>query len=126
MMSLANERSALRNVAIVMLVVTTITGCSTMQRVPTPNATIVSSEVEVGDRVEITRINGRKLKFKVTQISPSGVTGKNSFVAYADMRALSVRKAGHGDALKQIAGIVGIVLLTNTLLKGLSAVGGLQ
>ena len=121
MMSLASEKSALRKVAIVMLVITTITGCATTQRGPTPYETIVWNEVKVGDRVEVIRLSGHKLKFKVTQISPSGVTGMNRFVPYRDMRSLRVRTDGPGDAWIEFAGVVGIALLTVTLLKGLSA-----
>jgi hypothetical protein len=90
-----------------------ITGCTTMRALPSSDAQSIASQVEVGDKVQVTRSDGSDVKFKVEEISNEGLAGDGVFVAYSDV--LQVRVREHSTAKT-----VGLVVAILLVVKGLS------
>lgn len=53
----------------------------------------IGSISSFGDDIAITRNDGTRLKFEVTEVSPEGIGGSELLVPYADIRMLSVSVA---------------------------------
>ncbi len=86
------------------------TGCSTYQRLPGTDAATVKSQVDVGDNVKITKINGEKIEFEVSEVSNTGVGGEGQFVAYADIQEIRSPQISTG-ATVGVSATVGALLL---------------
>ena len=91
-------------------------GCSTFQRLPGTDAETVKSQVSVGDSVKITKNNGEKVRFKVSEVSDSGIGGEGQFVAYPDIQEIRSTQISTG-ATVGVSATVGILLV---LLIGLA------
>lgn len=99
-----------RSIACLVLV-TFSTACTIMQPLSTTGDQTLSSQIAVGDKVEITRTDGTALTFKVGNVSELGISGGGEFVAYSDIRHASIRQVRMGPTVGIIAGIVAIALL---------------
>ena len=91
--------------------VTLSTACTIMQPLSATGDQTLSSQIEVGDKVEITRADGSVLTFKVSDVSVSGIGGGGEFVAYSDIRQVSIRQVRMGPTVGIIVGIVVVAAL---------------
>jgi hypothetical protein len=90
-----------------------VAGCTTMRALPSSDAQSIASQIEVGDKVHVTRSDGSDVKFKVEVISNEGLSGNGISVAYSDI--LQVRVREHSTAKT-----VGLVVAILVVVKGLS------
>jgi len=86
-------------------------GCTTMRPVYGTDAASYIAQIEVGDKIELTRNDLTTVEFKITDISSDGISGEGIFVAYPDIQEI---QTVHSNAGK----ITGIVLI-GALLVGL-------
>lgn len=63
------------------------------------------ANIEVGDKIEITRKDKSSVKFRVTAISDDGISGKGTFVAFSDIKKLQLQVSRKNTAGKIIAGV---------------------
>lgn len=89
-----------------------VTGCTTMRPLPAADAQSIASHIEVGDKVQIIRNDASDVKFKVESISDEGLDGDGIFVAYSDILQISVRE--HSTA--KTVGLIAAILI---VLKGM-------
>jgi len=80
-----------------------------MKPLPSADHATVSSQVELGDKVEITKNDGSVVKFEVSEITDAGIGGDGQFIAYADMRDISSKQFSAGATLGLTVGILAIV-----------------
>ncbi len=105
------------NKSIIYLVLIAFTaGCTTMRPLPATDALSLASQIEVGDKIKIMRIDDTDVTFKVSAVSDEGISGDGMFVAYSDIRQVQVSQGSSGMTLGLVAGIV--------ILVGLAASGG--
>jgi hypothetical protein len=100
-------------VVICIVLLAFVAGCTTMRSLPSSDAQSIGSQIEVGDKVQVTRSDGSDVKFKVEAISDEGLAGDGIFVAYSDI--LQVRVREHSTAKT-----VGLVVAILVVIKGLS------
>ncbi len=115
---------ATNKVVICIVLILFVAGCTTMRPLPATDAQSIASQLEVGDKVQITRSDASEVTFKVESISNEGLAGNGIFVAYSDI--LQVRVREHSTA-KTVALVTAILVV----LKGLAdyseaVVGGWQ
>lgn len=109
---------------LVRLAVTVLTGasilfssaCSTLQGVAVPAEPGERIALQVGDDVQIQTKDGRSLAFKVTQIEPEALAGKNIRVAYHDIAAIQVKRPNRSGTMKVTAAVVVVVLVGGLLI----------
>ena len=89
------------------VVVSFAAGCTTMRSLPATDAQSIASQLEVGDKVRITRHDATDAKFRVDTITSEGIGGDGVFVAYSDIQAVQVRE--HSTA--KTAGLVAAILI---------------
>ena len=111
MNALASTYPAIHRVVLLLMIISFISGCSTMKPLPSVDRATVSSHVELGDKVEITRNDGGVVKFKVSEITDTGVGGDGHFIAYADMRDISSKQFSAAATLGLAVGVLAIVTL---------------
>ncbi len=100
------------NKSIIYLVLIAFTaGCTTMRSLPTTDAQSLASQIEVGDKIKIMRIDDTDVTFKVSAVSDEGISGDGVFVAYSDIRQIQVSQGSNGMTLGLVAGIVILVAL---------------
>jgi len=83
-----------------------VTGCTTMRPLPAADAQSIASHIEVGDKVQIIRNDASDVKFKVEAISNEGLDGDGIFVAYSDILQISVREHSTAKTVALIASIL--------------------
>ena len=94
-----------------------LTACTTMQPVSVERAMQQPqpSGVDFGSLVEVTTLDRRTAKFRVTEMTPEGLGGSSAgFFRYEDMRSLKVENPGsQGDneTWAYILGALGIIAL---------------
>lgn len=106
------------------VVLAMLTGCTSMQALPSTQPVDVRSNVAVGDRVEIKLTSDDRVEMKVEEKLPAGLQGSGQFVAYADMASIKVRRIDHEKiqtAIRVGGGVVAVVA-TIYALYGLTAV----
>ncbi len=94
-------------IVICVVLISFVTGCTTMRPLPTADAQSIASHIEVGDKVQIIRNDASDVKFKVETISNEGLAGDGIFVAYSDILQVSVRE--HSTA--KTVGLVVVILV---------------
>lgn len=121
MVSIARTNSMICRSLVVLIIVTFTSGCTTMQPIRGTDGESLSNQISVGDTVEITRLDGEVVKFKVDDVLQSGVGGEGQFIAYKDIRQVRVaRKGSATPALLIVGGIVAAILLVGLLEDNLS------
>jgi len=115
-----NNSPAIYRLVVCLMLIAFATGCTTMQRLPSTNGMLVSSQIEVNDKVVITKHNGQKVKLKVTQVTKTGVHGDGQYVGYSDMREISIKRADHESTLKLVAGIGGAIIVVRLFAEALA------
>ena len=96
------------------LLVFNLAACSTMQSVSVERAMQAGPQpgIDYGSLVSVRTLDGRKLEFRVTEITPEGLGGSPGFVRYADMDSLSVRRERDpGNAAVWVLGFLGVAAL---------------
>ena len=73
MTSFAHKHAAFHRFTTCLMLVAFTSVCMTIQPVPTTGMITVSNQVEVGDKVIITKRNGGIVKLGVTQVSTTGI-----------------------------------------------------
>ncbi len=101
---------AIYRLLIVLAGVTVLGGCFSMQELPN-YPLVVAEEVNVGDKVEITEMNGRVIEMEVEAVSEVALTGAGETIAYEDMSAIAVRRYDDRKTAKIIGGTILIVAL---------------
>lgn len=100
-----------------MILLMNLAACTTgPQRVavPTPGNTPPTTQVFVGARVRVVKLDGKELEFKVLEITPSGLKSKHGVVPYADMQSLTILRPSAENTLivlSVLAALVGIIAL---------------
>ena len=98
------------------LLLLNLAACSTMQTVDLQRAVQTSNArgVEYGRMVEVKPIDGRKVKFRVTEITDEGIGNGDGFYRYSDMESLKVENPDSNateDTLTWVLGAIGIAAL---------------
>ena len=98
------------------LLLLNLAACSTMQTVNLQRAVQTSPArgVEYGRMVEVKPIDGRKVKFRVTEITDEGIGNGDGFYRYSDMESLKVENPDSNateDTLTWVLGAIGIAAL---------------
>jgi len=96
-------------VVICILLISFVTGCTTMRPLPAADAQSIASHIEVGDKVQIIRNDASDVKFKVEAISNEGLAGDGIFVAYSDILRINVREHSTAKTVALIASILIVV-----------------
>ena len=100
-----------------------LTGCTYMQTLPSTRPADVETNIGIGDRVEIQRLSGDRIKMTVDEKLPTGLKGSGRFVTYADMAYIKVRRVDGTKTATAIETGVNVVLIVAGIyaLQGLSA-----
>lgn len=93
-------------VVICIVLISFITGCTTMRPLPAADAQSIASHIEVGDKVQIIRNDASDVKFKVETISNEGLEGDGIVVAYSDILQISVREHSTAKTVGLVAAIL--------------------
>lgn len=98
------------------LLLLNLAACSTMQTVNLQRAVQTSNArgIEYGRMVEVKPIDGRKVKFRVTEITDEGIGNGDGFYRYSDMESLKVENPDSNateDTLTWVLGAIGIAAL---------------
>jgi hypothetical protein len=105
---------------ICIVLITFVTGCTTMRPLPAADAQSIASHIEVGDKVQIIRNDASDVKFKVESISDEGLDGDGIFVAYSDILQISVREHSTAKTVGLIAAILIVVIGMYEYAKGIA------
>jgi len=100
---------ATNKVVICIVLISFVSGCTTMRSLPSNDAQSIASQLEVGDKVQITRSDASDVRFKVETISNEGLAGNGIFVAYSDILQISVREHSTAKTVGLIAAILVVV-----------------
>ncbi len=96
-------------VVICIVLISFISGCTTMRSLPSDDAQSIGSQLEVGDKVQIVRRDASDVRFKVEEISNEGLAGDGIFVAYSDILQVSVREHSTAKTVGLVAAILVVV-----------------
>lgn len=88
-----------------------LAACSTMQTVNVEDAMQYSSPrgVDHGSLVQVTTLDNRTVKFRVTEMTPDGLGGNQGFFRYEDMKSLKVDNPSANSADNTWAWILGVL-----------------
>lgn len=87
------------------VVVLSMVGCTTVQPL-TLDPSHLSSTLKPGDQVEVVTSSGQQLKFKVDNVSASGVQGAGQTVAYNDIQSINRKQVDTQKTLWVVLGVV--------------------
>jgi hypothetical protein len=104
MTNLKNGNAGLTRSIVCFVLIAFTAGCTTMRPVYGTDAASYAAQIEVGDKIEITRKDLTTIQFKVTDVSNDGISGEDTFVAYSDVETIQMV---HNNAGK----VTGIVLI---------------
>ena len=82
-----------------------------MRSLPTNDAQLLASQIEVGDKIKIIRNDDTDVTFKVSAISDEGISGDEVFVRYSDIRQVQVSQPSNENVLTTVLTVVVIVLV---------------
>jgi len=93
-----NKTAIVRNYLLALLVFN-LTACSSMQTVNVESAMRYAPppSIDIGSLVEVRTLDDQSLKFRVTDVTRLGLTGKYGFVAFEDMAQLKVDTSVRND-----------------------------
>ena len=114
------NRLAVNKFIIYLVLVAFTAGCTTMRPLPATDAQSLANEIEVGDKIKISRNDYTDVKFKVSAVSDEGISGDGVFVAYSDIRQVQVRQFSTGKTVGLVAAIVAIAII---IAKGIEDLG---
>ena len=98
------------------LLMLNLAACSSMQTVNVESAmqNATARGIDYGSLVEVKTLDKRTARFRVTDITPEGLGGKQGFYRYEDMKSLRVENlaANNSDnTLSIILGALGVIAL---------------
>ena len=97
------------------LLLINLSACSSMQTVSIQDLENpdIPSEIQIGERVEVSTRDNEKMQFTVTNINSDGIGGKFGFIPYENIRHVQVRRSGGNSAesLNWLWGIIGAAAL---------------
>jgi hypothetical protein len=108
------------NVLISLVFLLNIAACTTTPQpveVPAPGPIPPTTEVFVGAQVQVVKMDHALIRFKVLEITPTGLRGKDGVVPYQDMRSLTLLRPNSDSvvlALGIAAAVGGIILASQT------------
>lgn len=103
----------MRQLSILLAVLFTLTGCATTTRTETTKTYTETKTVRVGDDVQVTTHDGRKLEFRVTAMDAKTLQGRGISVVRADIS--SVKTIGLATVTTQESSAQPIVEAVSTL-----------
>ncbi len=103
------NRLAVKKFIIYLVLVAFTAGCTTMRPLPATDAQSLANEIEVGDKIKISRNDYTDVTFKVSAVSDEGISGDGVFVAYSDIRQVQVSQTSIGKTVGLVAAIVVVV-----------------
>jgi len=98
-------------------------GCTTMRSLPATDAQSLASQIEVGDKIKISRNDYTDVTFKVSAVSDEGISGDGVFVAYSDIRQVQVRQSSTGKTVGLVAAFVLVLVVASAASNISSGVG---
>ena len=104
------NRLAVKKFIIYLVLVAFTAGCTTMRPLPATDAQSLANEIEVGDKIKISRNDYTDVTFKVSAVSDEGISGARDFVAYSDIRQVHVSQFSTGKNLGLAAVIIVVVV----------------
>jgi len=120
MTSIIQTPATIYRIFLCLILLTFTVGCSTFQRLPGTDQATITSQVAVGDSVKITKNDGEEVRFKVSEITDSGIGGEGQFVAYSDIGEIRSAQFSTG-ATVGISVMTGFILF---LIVGLAVLAG--
>ncbi|MCW8846710.1 MAG: hypothetical protein OQK99_12815 [Gammaproteobacteria bacterium] len=90
-----HDRTVFTRSVICLVVLTLVSACGTARPVAIVDSRSLVSQIAVGDKVEVERTDGTVLKFKVTEVSPEGLRGREIFVPTKDIGQVQVITGMH-------------------------------
>jgi hypothetical protein len=78
-----------------LVVVALVNACSTTRPVTITGSQPLAGQIMVGDKVEVEKKDGTQLSFKVTEVSPEGLRGRDQFVPMEDIANAQVVEGAH-------------------------------
>jgi hypothetical protein len=100
------SRNTVSNLIISIVVISIAAGCTTLRSLPATDAQSIASQLEVGDKVRITRHDATDAKFRIDTISSEGIGGDGVFVAYSDIQTVQVREHSTAKTVGLVAAIL--------------------
>jgi protein involved in polysaccharide export with SLBB domain len=117
---LKNGNSGLTRSIVCLVLIAFTAGCTTMRPVYGTDATSYATQIEVGDKIEITRNDLTTVQFKVTDISDEGISGDGTFVAYSDIQQVQTVRIKTGATIALV--VLGVLAIAGA---GAASAGGL-
>ena len=96
------------------LLLLNLAACSSMQTVDLERAVQTSNArgVEYGRLVEVKTLDSRTVKFRVTEISDTGIGSNDEFFRFAEMKSLNNPNSKSSEnAWNYVLGVVGVIAL---------------
>ncbi len=103
------SRLTINNFIIYLVLIAFTAGCTTMRPLPATSAQSLATQLEVGDKITITRNDLSDVTFEVTAFSDEGISGGGVFVAYSDIQQVQVSEFSTGKTVGLVAVIVVVV-----------------
>ena len=123
------NRLAVNKFIIYLVLVAFTAGCTTMRPLPATDAQSLANEIEVGDKIKISRNDYTDVTFKVSAVSDEGISGDGVFVAYSDIRQVQVRQSSTGKTVGLVVAVglaIAIAIGANDLGSGFFPLGPSQ
>jgi hypothetical protein len=99
---------------ICVVLLTFASACSTTRPLAATDSKSLASQIAIGDTIELKRNDGSQLKFKVTEVSPDGLRGRNVFVPFTDIGQVQISESMNpaGVVFLVVLGAVTLYMLT--------------
>jgi hypothetical protein len=101
------------------LVMTMISGCTTMRTVP-PDPKIIQKAIKPGDRVNISTTQGTEIILMTEDVNDQKISGQGEEVAMADISEIKVKEF---STAKTVGFVLGVVLVVIVIALGTQAAG---
>ncbi len=90
----------------------TLIGCTSARPLSFDSPAHLREQIQPGDTVKVTTYDGRKLKFKVTEITDEAIAGKDVAVAISEIRTIEqVEISGRKTTIFGLSTAVVVILV---------------
>ena len=103
----------------ILLVITMVLGCASMQPVDHSNWGTLTSQVQAGETVKVTTRDGQTRSFVVTEVTSDAIVGQDVRIPQSEITALQVKAEQQGRGKT-----IGIIALIAVVLAAALAGGG--
>ena len=115
----------MRLITVMMLMISMLlSGCHTMQSVQHSDWSSLKGRVEAGDTVQVVTMDGRTVKFVVTEVTPDALVGADTRIARDDISSLKVNQVHKGRTFGAAFGGAGVVIWILLAAATASLLGG--